>query len=173
MDKFKKVIVSGAELNVKRLLVRKKGYSDYHGNAGKVVIPQRDTETFISSIGHLDGRIDLYRAGTLLEQIYHSGSAEETITEEKWNRAHMDLCIMASKLAYENAKVVQSVVHHWKASDRNFCFSLNFSVSFSWASFSAFRSLKLCRDHPPVHGRSGLATGWPAAIAGRGETDMF
>lgn len=82
---------------------------------GKVVIPQRHTETFISSIGHLDGRIDLYRAGNLLEQIYHSGSAEETITEEKWNRAHMDLCIMASKLAYENAKVVQSVVvHHWK-----------------------------------------------------------
>ncbi|KAJ6342397.1 hypothetical protein OIU78_010343 [Salix suchowensis] len=82
---------------------------------GKVVIPQRDTETFISSIGHLDGRIDLYRAGTLLEQIYHSGSAEQTITEEKWNRAHMDLCIMASKLAYENAEVVQSVVaHHWK-----------------------------------------------------------
>ncbi|KAJ6427210.1 hypothetical protein OIU84_022747 [Salix udensis] len=82
---------------------------------GKVVIPQRDTDTFISNIGHLDGRIDLYRAGNLLEQIYHSGSAEETITEEKWNRAHMDLCIMASKLAYENAEVVQSiVVHHWK-----------------------------------------------------------
>uniref|UniRef100_A0A6N2KDW9 Uncharacterized protein n=1 Tax=Salix viminalis TaxID=40686 RepID=A0A6N2KDW9_SALVM len=98
---------------------------------GKVVIPQRDTDTFISNIGHLDGRIDLYRAGNLLEQIYHSGSAEETVTEEKWNRAHMDLCIMASKLAYENAKVVQSVVvHHWKASDHNFRVSLNFSMHF-------------------------------------------
>lgn len=82
---------------------------------GKVVIPQRDTETFISSIGHLDGRIDLYRAENLLEQIDHSVSAEKTITEEIGNRAHMDLCIMASKLAYENAKVVRSiVVHHWK-----------------------------------------------------------
>ncbi|KAJ7011459.1 triacylglycerol lipase OBL1 [Populus alba] len=82
---------------------------------GKVVIPQRDTETFISTIGHLDGRIDLYRAENLLEQIDHSVSAEKAIKEEIGNRAHMDLCIMASKLAYENAKVVQSiVVHHWK-----------------------------------------------------------
>ncbi|KAL9350516.1 hypothetical protein Peur_057771 [Populus x canadensis] len=83
---------------------------------GKVVTPQRDTETFISTIGHLDGRIDLYRDENLLEQLDNSVSAEKIATEEIGNRALMDLCIMASKLAYENAKVVQStVVQHWKA----------------------------------------------------------
>lgn len=82
---------------------------------GKVVTPQRDTETFISTIGHLDGRIDLYRDENLLEQLDNSVSAEKIATEEIGNRALMDLCIMASKLAYENAKVVQSiVVQHWK-----------------------------------------------------------
>ncbi|XP_034932748.1 triacylglycerol lipase OBL1 [Populus alba] len=82
---------------------------------GKVVTPQRDTETFISTIGHLDGRMDLYRDENLLEQLDNSVSAEKIATEEIGNRALMDLCIMASKLAYENAKVVQSiVVQHWK-----------------------------------------------------------
>ncbi|XP_011031835.1 PREDICTED: uncharacterized protein LOC105130842 isoform X2 [Populus euphratica] len=82
---------------------------------GKVMTPQRDTETFISTIGHLDGRIDLYRDENLLEQLDNSVSAEKIATEEIGNRALMDLCIMASKLAYENAKVVQSiVVQHWK-----------------------------------------------------------
>jgi hypothetical protein len=86
------------------------------------VTPQRDTETFISTIGHLDGRIDLYRDENLLEQLDNSVSAEKIATKEIGNRALMDLCIMASKLAYENAKVVQStVVQHWKASDSNFC----------------------------------------------------
>ncbi|KAG6782335.1 hypothetical protein POTOM_011733 [Populus tomentosa] len=78
---------------------------------GKVVTPQRDTETFISTIGHLDGRMDLYRDENLLEQLDNSVSAEKIATEEIGNRALMDLCIMASKLAYENAKVVQSIMH--------------------------------------------------------------
>ncbi|KAG6780615.1 hypothetical protein POTOM_013481 [Populus tomentosa] len=78
---------------------------------GKVVTPQRDTETFISTIGHLDGRMDLYRDENLLEQLDNSVSAEKIATEEIGNHALMDLCIMASKLAYENAKVVQSIMH--------------------------------------------------------------
>ncbi|KMT04710.1 hypothetical protein BVRB_7g168920 [Beta vulgaris subsp. vulgaris] len=76
---------------------------------GKVVIPQRDTITFISSIGHLDGRIDLSKTDNL-----GVGSSDSGIEIEN-NRSLMDLCIMASKLAYENARVVEEiVVNHWK-----------------------------------------------------------
>ncbi|KDP40613.1 hypothetical protein JCGZ_24612 [Jatropha curcas] len=81
----------------------------------KVVIPQRGTETFISAIGHMDGRIDLYKAENLVEQIENSVSEDGGLKVELGNRALMDLCIMASKLAYENAKVVHNiVVNHWK-----------------------------------------------------------
>lgn len=75
------------------------------------MIPQRDTITFISSIGHLDGRIDLSKTDNL-----GVGSIDSGIEIEN-NRSLMDLCIMASKLAYENARVVEEiVVNHWKAS---------------------------------------------------------
>nr|XP_004303774.2 PREDICTED: uncharacterized protein LOC101300646 isoform X1 [Fragaria vesca subsp. vesca] len=84
---------------------------------GTVMVPQRGTETFISTIGHLDGRINLYKKGErLAEDIVASVNSEETsITAELGNRALMDLCIMASKLAYENAKVIRGIVtDHWK-----------------------------------------------------------
>uniref|UniRef100_A0A7N0T2X1 Fungal lipase-type domain-containing protein n=1 Tax=Kalanchoe fedtschenkoi TaxID=63787 RepID=A0A7N0T2X1_KALFE len=72
---------------------------------GKVVIPQRGSETYISTIGHIDGRIDLYKSQKLTDGI----------RGELGNRALMDLCIMAAKLAYENANVVRNVVNlHWK-----------------------------------------------------------
>ncbi|XP_062087976.1 triacylglycerol lipase OBL1 [Humulus lupulus] len=74
---------------------------------GRVVVPRRGTETFISTIGQLDGRIDLYKGESLAREI--DGEVEIG------TRALMDLCIMASKLAYENAQVVNNVVvHHWK-----------------------------------------------------------
>ncbi|XP_041016415.1 triacylglycerol lipase OBL1 [Juglans microcarpa x Juglans regia] len=83
---------------------------------GKVVLPQRDTGTFISTIGHLDGRIDLYKGQSFLQE--EEGDAvfrERSIRVEIGNRNLMDLCIMASKLAYENAEVVRNIVlHHWK-----------------------------------------------------------
>ncbi|KAK0595758.1 hypothetical protein LWI29_009727 [Acer saccharum] len=73
-------------------------YNLFHG---KVLIPQRDTDTFISTIGHLDGRIDLFSGHNLKIEL--------------GNRPLMDLCMMASKLAYENAQVVRNVVvNHWK-----------------------------------------------------------
>ncbi|XP_058108777.1 triacylglycerol lipase OBL1 isoform X2 [Magnolia sinica] len=75
---------------------------------GKVVMPHRNSETFISAIGHLDGRIDLYKGGSL-------SGLTGGIGDGTGNRALMDLCMMTSKLAYENALVVRNiVVHHWK-----------------------------------------------------------
>ncbi|XP_052287402.1 triacylglycerol lipase OBL1 isoform X2 [Citrus sinensis] len=87
-------------------------YSLLHG---KVVIPQRGTETFLSTIGQLDGRIDLYKGQYLTEQLRYSDVGQSGIEMELVNRILMDLCIMASKLAYENAEVVRNVVvDHWK-----------------------------------------------------------
>lgn len=75
---------------------------------GKVVVPHRGSETFISTIGHLDGRMELYKTKNILDY----ASWEKGVMG---SRALMDLCIMASKLAYENASVVRNVVlHHWK-----------------------------------------------------------
>ncbi|KAI3871245.1 hypothetical protein MKW98_015145 [Papaver atlanticum] len=100
--------------------------------AGKVVRPQRNSETFVSAIGHLDGRIDLYNKlpssthdDPLLSSTDANGNGNgEMIKNDKKasnifdlgdDRCLMDLCMMASKLAYENAKVVRNiVVHHWK-----------------------------------------------------------
>ncbi|XVF74210.1 hypothetical protein PTKIN_Ptkin13bG0092200 [Pterospermum kingtungense] len=83
---------------------------------GEVVIPKRGTKTFISAIGQLDERIDLYKGKKLVEELHNPASGEGVIrTFELDDRATMDLCIMASKLAYENAEVVRNVVvHHWR-----------------------------------------------------------
>ena len=72
--------------------------------AGKVFMPQRGSETFISAIGHLDGRIDLFKSNSWVE-------GASGLQVEIGNRALMDLCMVASKLAYENANVVRNVVH--------------------------------------------------------------
>ncbi|TYG48943.1 hypothetical protein ES288_D10G055600v1 [Gossypium darwinii] len=82
---------------------------------GDIVIPKRGTETFISTIGHLDERMDLYQAKNLVGDLHNSTPGEEIKNVELDDRATMDLCMMASKLAYENAEVVRNVVvHHWK-----------------------------------------------------------
>ncbi|MBA0724341.1 hypothetical protein Golax_021036 [Gossypium laxum] len=82
---------------------------------GDIVIPKRGTETFISAIGHLDERMDLYQAKNLVGDLHNSTPGEGIKNVELDDRATMDLCMMASKLAYENAEVVRNVVvHHWK-----------------------------------------------------------
>ncbi|KAI3991106.1 hypothetical protein MKX01_041325 [Papaver californicum] len=89
---------------------------------GKAVRPQRNTETFISAIGHLDGRIDLYNklpSSTHDDPSNHANGEmirnDKNIFDLGDDRCLMDLCMMASKLAYENAKVVRNIViHHWK-----------------------------------------------------------
>lgn len=91
------------------------------------MIPQRGSETFISAIGHLDGRIDLYKNDLIAEGKDDPFFGERGLQLQIENRALMDLSIMASKLAYENANVVRNVVNqHWKA-----CFSVCASLSVS------------------------------------------
>ncbi|KAL2539072.1 alpha/beta-Hydrolases superfamily protein [Abeliophyllum distichum] len=87
-------------------------YNIFHGN---VAIPQRDSETFISAIGHLDGRIDLYQSEMLLKETIQPEFWKKILQVGAGSQVLMDLCILASKLAYENANVVRNVVNlHWK-----------------------------------------------------------
>lgn len=86
------------------------------GCAGEVVVPQRGTDTFISTIGLLDGRMNLLNEEQILEGATDSVYEERGFRLEMGNRTLMDLCIMASKLSYENEKVIQNVVlRRWKA----------------------------------------------------------
>lgn len=79
---------------------------------GKVVIPRRGSATFISTIGHIDGRIDLDPGDVF---VVGKDVAELGERMDAGNRSLMDLSMMASKLAYENANVIRNVVNlHWK-----------------------------------------------------------
>nr|GMC77390.1 uncharacterized protein LOC109187493 [Ipomoea batatas] len=71
-------------------------------------MPQRGSETYISAIGHLDGRIDLSKSED-------PDFWKTNVPLEPGNRALMDLCMVASKLAYENENVIRNVVNlHWR-----------------------------------------------------------
>ncbi|URE45685.1 Lipase (class 3) [Musa troglodytarum] len=90
--------------------------------SGKATVPQRGSETFISAVGHLDSRVDLLKfdAASLRSE---EESEEVAACSQVGRRAVMDLCMMASKLAYENDKVVADVVNnHWKAISLLFSF---------------------------------------------------
>jgi hypothetical protein len=52
----------------------------------------------------------LDKGQSLLQENGDSVLGEGSIKVEMGNRAIMDLCIMASKLAYENAEVVRNIV---------------------------------------------------------------
>ncbi|NP_001310639.1 uncharacterized LOC8263958 [Ricinus communis] len=100
------------------LISQNSGFSGILNNFlhGNLKIPRRGTENFISTIGQLDGRIDLYRTTILSEKVDDSVATDvNNIKAELGNRYLMDLCIMAAKLVYENEKVAQNVVdRHWK-----------------------------------------------------------
>ncbi|GMQ07911.1 hypothetical protein CsSME_00051900 [Camellia sinensis var. sinensis] len=107
-------------------------------------MPQRGSETFISTIGHLDGRTDLYKSNSLVDRTGEPASGVKDLQLEIGNRALTDLCMMASKLAYENAKVVRNVINlHWKA-----CSPLSFSMHFvdfydCWNDYQKERSTQV------------------------------
>lgn len=87
--------------------------------AGHLVIPRRGSATFISTIGHIDGRINLDPGDVFVVKDDDDDVPvleQRGIQLEAGNKSLMDLCMMASKLAYENAIVIKNVVNlHWKA----------------------------------------------------------
>nr|ABR16096.1 unknown [Picea sitchensis] len=71
-----------------------------------IVIPSSGSETFLSFIGFMEHRVNLYDGGT-------GGVIDSTI--EPGNRFYADLCVMASTVAYENKLVIRDrVTEHWK-----------------------------------------------------------
>eukprot|EP00253_Pinus_taeda_P018883 PITA_18883 len=71
-----------------------------------IVIPRRGSETFLSIIGLLEHRVNLYHGGT-------RGVIDSTI--EPGKRFYADLCAMASTVAYENKLVIRNrVTEHWE-----------------------------------------------------------
>ncbi|KAG0600272.1 hypothetical protein M758_11G020500 [Ceratodon purpureus] len=77
----------------------------------KIVIPQSDADNYLSCVGQLDPRNELY------VDTSKKGKAESTRTDELvfpdenvGSRKTADVCVMAAKLAYENEAVVKRVV---------------------------------------------------------------
>ncbi|KAM1219116.1 hypothetical protein ACFX14_046305 [Malus domestica] len=102
---WKPMELAGFLLDFLLNFVFQNGYSFgllYNLLQGKVMVPQRDTKTFIRIFGHLDGRVDLRKGEDLAKDIV--ASISEGTSVKLGNPTLMDLCIMASKLAYENDK---------------------------------------------------------------------
>ncbi|XP_072989848.1 triacylglycerol lipase OBL1-like [Typha latifolia] len=77
---------------------------------GSLIIPDREAANFRTFIGHIDKRIDLYSSKSLIHYIplqdIETGMSDINL---------LDLCMMASKIAYENAAYITNAVNeHWK-----------------------------------------------------------
>jgi hypothetical protein len=78
-----------------------------------IVIPRRGSETFLSLIGLIEHRKNLYDGGITGNHLISSGVIDSTI--KPGNRSYADLCVMASAVAYENKLVIRNrVTEHWK-----------------------------------------------------------
>lgn len=65
---------------------------------GRVVRPVKESETFLSTLGHLDRRMDL----------------DKSIRPDH-TRYYSALSVMAAKISYENRAYVENTVkNHWK-----------------------------------------------------------
>ncbi|WOL19812.1 hypothetical protein Cni_G28614 [Canna indica] len=77
---------------------------------GKLVIPKRDAANYRSFIGHIDGRLDLYKSKSLMNffPLMEPQAGLDDINV-------LDLSMMAAKVAYENpAYIENAVTNHWK-----------------------------------------------------------
>lgn len=84
-----------------------------NGEGRDIVIPRRGSETFLSLIGLIEHRKNLYDGGITGNHLISSGVIDSTI--KPGNRSYADLCVMASAVAYENELVIRNrVTEHWK-----------------------------------------------------------
>ncbi|RWR76986.1 Phospholipase A1-IIbeta [Cinnamomum micranthum f. kanehirae] len=79
-----------------------------------VVIPVQDTENYRSYIGHLDGRLDLYKTLWFLNYLPQM----RTLNTSN-DVSLMDLTMLAAEVAYENEAYVRNAVKHWKLINPN------------------------------------------------------
>ncbi|KAG1334418.1 Lipase [Cocos nucifera] len=84
----------------------------WHIITASVVIPKRDDANYRSFIGHIDGRLELYKSNSLIHY-FPLMDTPENIGIGDINI--LDLSMMAAKVAYENAAYVENAVtNHWK-----------------------------------------------------------
>lgn len=78
--------------------------------AVSVVFPKPDDANYRSFIGHIDGRLELYKNNSLI-QYFPLTDTPADIDDINI----LDLSMMAAKVAYENAAYVENAVtNHWK-----------------------------------------------------------
>ena len=73
------------------------------------MIPEQDSENYRSYIGHLDGRLDLYKTLSFpnyLPQMRTLNASNDV--------NFMDLIMLAAEVAYENEAYIKKAVNHWK-----------------------------------------------------------
>ncbi|EFJ05964.1 hypothetical protein SELMODRAFT_186412 [Selaginella moellendorffii] len=74
-----------------------------------IIIPDEDSDSYWSVIGFLDPRTDL-----LVHQL-EDQVASHFVSDPPGSKLMADVCMMASKLAYENSKIIRKIItNEWK-----------------------------------------------------------